>query len=111
MPGMHVDRFGNALDPSLPYARGRLLPTAEEDFRKLRHAWQIVRQRIRAHGPESVYNFTGLDRSLVIDPEDAPFLNDEIAPALFFERFRELAVTHAGGSLDRHDAALLNRVT
>jgi L-seryl-tRNA(Ser) seleniumtransferase len=108
---MHVDRFGNPLDPNLPYARGRLLPNAEADFRKLRQAWQIVRRRIKEQGSDSVHNFTGLDRSLVIDPEDAPFLNDEIAPALFFERFRELAVSHAGGSPDRHDAALLNRVT
>jgi L-seryl-tRNA(Ser) seleniumtransferase len=108
---MHVDRFGNPFDPNLPYARGRLLSTTEDDFRKLRHAWQIIRRRVRERGPESVHNFTGLDRTLVVDPEDAPFLNDEIAPALFFERFRELAVAHAGGSLDRHDAALLNRVT
>jgi hypothetical protein len=33
---MAVDRFGNLHAPNLPYARGKILASTEDDFRKLR---------------------------------------------------------------------------
>ena len=48
---MATDRFGNAHAPSLPYARGRILATTEDDFRKLQRAWALIRER----GPDGVF--------------------------------------------------------
>jgi L-seryl-tRNA(Ser) seleniumtransferase len=104
---MATDRFGNPLAPNLPYARGTILATTEDDFRKLQRAWSIIRER----GPENVFIFTGLEHSLPITGDELRFADDEIAPALCFERLRSLALAHLGGSSDLHDIAVFNRMT
>jgi L-seryl-tRNA(Ser) seleniumtransferase len=104
---MATDRFGNPHAPNLPYARGRILATTEDDFRKLQRAWSIIRER----GQENVFIFTGLEHSLPMTGDELRFADDEIAPALCFERLRSLALTHLGGSSDRHDVAVFNRMT
>ena len=45
---MSVDRFGNVHAPNLSYARGEILRSTEDDFRKLQRAWSLIRER----GPE-----------------------------------------------------------
>ena len=40
-----TDRFGNPHAPNLPYARGKILATTEDDFRKLQRAWSLIRER------------------------------------------------------------------
>ena len=57
---MATDRFGNPRAPNLPYARGRILATTEDDFRKLQRAWALIRDR----GPDAVFIFTGLEHAL-----------------------------------------------
>ena len=104
---MGVDRFGNEFSPNLSYARGEILATTADDFKKLQHAWRIIRER----GPESVFIFTGLEHSLPLQSEDLRFADDEIGPALHFERLKELALEHLGGSVDEHDVAVFNRLT
>jgi L-seryl-tRNA(Ser) seleniumtransferase len=106
-PGMATDRFGNPHAPNLPYARGRILATTEDDFRKLQRGWAIIRER----GPDAVFIFTGLEHSLPMSSEELRFADDELAPALYFERLRSLALAHLGGSPDRHDVAVFNRMT
>jgi L-seryl-tRNA(Ser) seleniumtransferase len=108
---MATDRFGNVIAAGLPYARGTILRSTEDDFTKLRQAWQIIRARIQKDGADSVFNFTGLERGLRVDPSDVPFLDDEIAPALFGERLTELALEHLGGKPDRHDVMVFNRLS
>ena len=78
-----------------PLGRGFLTGTItsvdnlpEDDFRKLQHAWSLVRQR----GPENIFIFTGLDHSLPMTPEDLRWADDEIAPALYFDRMTALAL-------------------
>ena len=102
-----TDRFGNRFAPTLPYARGRILATTADDFRKLQRAWGIV----RARGPENIFIFTGLEHSLPMEPGDLRWADDEIAPALYWDRLRALALDHLGGSPDRHDVAVFNRLT
>ena len=104
---MTRDRFGNQYAPNLPYARGKILAKTEDDFRKLQRAWAVIRER----GPESVFIFTGLEHSLPMTGEELRFADDELAPALYFERLRALALAHLGGSPDRHDVAVFNRMT
>jgi L-seryl-tRNA(Ser) seleniumtransferase len=104
---MATDRFGNPHAPNLPYARGKILATTEDDFRKLQQAWALIRER----GPDNVFIFTGLEHSLPITGEELRFADDEIAPAIYFDRLRSLALEHLGGSPDRHDVAVFNRMT
>ena len=104
---MATDRFGNPLAPNLPYARGRILARTEDDFRKLQRAWALIRER----GPDAVFIFTGLDHGLPMSGEELRFADDEIAPALYFEPLRSLALAHLGGSPDLHDVAVFNRLT
>lgn len=108
---VNTDRFGNRFAPGLPYARGRILTGTEDDFRKLQRAWCIVEQRIRERGPESVFNFSGLERGLPLEVQELAFADDELAPALYLDRLRSVALEHLGGASDRHDVALLNRTT
>ena len=104
---MAIDRFGNPHAPNLTYARGRILATTEDDFRKLQRAWSLIRER----GPDAVFIFTGLEHSLPMTGDELRFADDEIAPALYFEPLRSLALAHLGGSPDLHDVAVFNRLT
>jgi L-seryl-tRNA(Ser) seleniumtransferase len=106
-----MDRFGNRFAPGLPYARGQILTSTEDDVRKVRRAGRVIQRRMRDRGPGSVFNFSGLERGLPLAPEDLPFADDEIAPALYLDRFRTLALAHLGGDPGTHDARLFNRVT
>jgi L-seryl-tRNA(Ser) seleniumtransferase len=108
---MATDPLGNPLAPGLPYARGTVVTSTADDLAKLRHAWRIVEARVRKEGPDGIFNFTGLERALRVEPADLPFLEDEVAPALYGERIRELALAHVGGVAGRHDVFLLNRLT
>ncbi len=104
---MGVDRFGNPHAPNLSYARGEVLRTTEDDFRKLRQAWPLIREG----GPQRVFVFTGLDHSLPLAAEELAFADDEIAPALCFEPLKTLALEHLGGSPETDDVAVFNRLT
>jgi L-seryl-tRNA(Ser) seleniumtransferase len=102
-----VDRFGNLHAANLPYARGKILASTEDDFAKLEVAWSLIRKR----GAGSIHIFTGLEHSLPLTAEELEFADDEIGPALYLERLKELALGHLGGSPDLHDIAVFNRLT
>jgi len=104
---MDTDRFGNRFAPNLSYARGDILPTTAHDVKKLQEAWAHIRQR----GAENVFIFTGLEHNMPMKAEDLQFADDEIGPALHFERLKELALEHLGGTPDKHDVAVFNRLT
>jgi L-seryl-tRNA(Ser) seleniumtransferase len=99
-----VDRFANEHAPGLPYARGELLRGTEDDHAKLRAAWRLL-----ADG--EVFDFTGLERSLDLGDAPPDHLDDELAPALYGERLRELALEHLGGTAARDDVFVANRLT
>ena len=104
---MGIDRFGNPHASNLSYARGEILRSTEDDFQKLQRAWSLIRER----GPGSTYVLTGLEHSLPLAAEELEFADDEIAPALSFERLKELALDHLGGSPETDDVAVFNRLT
>jgi L-seryl-tRNA(Ser) seleniumtransferase len=108
---MKKDRFGNVYAPGLPYARGKIITSTQDDIAKLRVAWQLIARRIQAHGPGAVFNLSGLERSFPGEDEDRWLLDDELAPALYGERLTALALAHLGGVPARHDVALFNRQT
>jgi L-seryl-tRNA(Ser) seleniumtransferase len=102
-----IDRFGNRFAPTLSYARGKILATTNDDFTKLQHAWGIIRKR----GLESIFIFTGLEHSLPMQPEDLRWADDELAPALYYDRMKALTLDHLGGNAAQHDIAVFNRLT
>jgi L-seryl-tRNA(Ser) seleniumtransferase len=104
---MDRDRFGNQFAPALSYARGRLLAGTEDDFRKLRRAWSIIRR----HGPEAIFLFTGLEHGLAMTADELRFADDELAPAIYLDRLKALTLEHFGGSEEFHDVAVFNRLT
>jgi L-seryl-tRNA(Ser) seleniumtransferase len=108
---MDQDRFGNQFAPTLSYARGKILTSTEDDFRKLQRAWRIIARTFREQGPDSIFIFSGLEHGLPMKPEDLQFADDELAPALYFDRLTALTLDHFGGSPDKHDIAVFNRLT
>jgi L-seryl-tRNA(Ser) seleniumtransferase len=108
---MSTDRFGNEFAPGLPYARGSIVQSTEDDFIKLERARRVIARRIAAGGPEAIFNFSGLERGLPLDASEIALADDEVAPALAGERVRALSLEHLGGDPRRHDAMLFNRLT
>lgn len=104
---MNVDRFGNPFAPSLPYAHGNILRGTEDDFQKLQLAWSLIRRR----GPGNIFIFTGLEHRMPLVADDLDFADDEIGPALSFERLKALTLEHLGGSAATDDIAVFNRLT
>ena len=52
-----------------------------------------------------VYIFTRLEHGLPLTAEELRFADDELAPAVSFERLKELALDHLGGSRETDDVA------
>jgi L-seryl-tRNA(Ser) seleniumtransferase len=104
---MTVDRFGNKHAPNLSYARGNILTSTEDDFQKLQLAWSLIREK----GAGNVFVLTGLDHKMPLEAGDLEFADDEIGPALSFERLKSLTLDHLGGTPDKHDIAVFNRLT
>jgi L-seryl-tRNA(Ser) seleniumtransferase len=105
------DGFGNEVDPELSYATGGILATAEDQYDEALAARRIIRDRWEANGPESIFNFSGLERGFPADAGDLQEVDDETAPALYEDRFTELVLEHFGGDPADHDAFLANRMT
>jgi len=106
-----TDRFGNPIEGELPYARGKILRSTEDDYRKVTKAWRIIERRMKEKGNDGVFNFSGLERTFPAEADDLEGLDDETAPALYMEAFKKLALQHLGGSPDVHDVFLANRMT
>src|ERR1700748_190623 len=104
---MTVDRFGNAPAPNLSYARGNILTSTEDDFTKVQLAWSLIREK----GPGNVFVLTGLDHKMPLAWEALEFADDELGPALSFERLKALTLDHLGGNPERDDIAVFNRLT
>ena len=106
-----TDRLGNRLDPTLPYARGELIASTQDDMAKLRKAWEVIHLRVIEQGRASLFNLSGLERGLGGNPEHLDWLDDEMAPALYVDRLTELGLEHLGGDADQHGIMVMNRQT
>jgi L-seryl-tRNA(Ser) seleniumtransferase len=93
----------------LPYEPGALLRDTRDHHAKLREAWRVIRERVNDGLP--VVNLTGLERSFVPGDVDPGLLDDELAPALLWERLRVLGLEHLGGDAAEHDVFVANRTT
>lgn len=107
-----TDRFGNTIDPIVRYARGTILKSTDEEVARMLRARQIVGDRVRRLGKDSVYDLSGMNRGSGLTAEDTPHLTSHVP---FFERFEgktePLALKHMGADTAKHRALILNRVS
>ena len=112
-PAAHAqDRFGNLIDPTVSYARGAILRNNADEIIRQRHAYDIGRARCAALGPDSAYNLTGLIRGFRFKPEDLPRMHSYIHFGVQdHDALVPLAIERLGGTVERDDAFLCNRVS
>lgn len=107
-----TDRFGNAIDPIVNYARGSILKGTDEEVARMLRARGLVAERVRSLGKEAVYDLSGMNRGGGLSAEDTEHLTSHVP---FFERFEgrtePLALKHMGADAAAHDALILNRVS
>jgi len=108
---VRTDRFGNAIDPVVGFARGDIIRSSVDEARRLRHGQAVAAARVRAKGPHSIAVFTGNQRDFPLKPDDLATLCEEwVGPGLFAEDLRTTAIAHFGGRAD--DAvAVFNRTS
>jgi len=108
---MAADRFGNPIDPSVGYARGRILASSTDEVRRLRHAQKVTGRLVSLGGPDSIGVFTGNPRYFPLKAEDLDTYCEEwVGPGLFGDRLRAATVAHLGGD-GSEDAAVMNRTS
>ena len=103
-----MDRFGNQHAPNLSYARGNILTSTADDFRKLAaclgpHSRARGQLRFHLHG----------SRAFSADAARGPALcRRRDRPGAPLRPFEDaLRLEHLGGSADKHDVAPFNRLT
>lgn len=110
-PAAPADRFGNAIDPVVGFARGTIIRSSVDEARRLRQGQKVAAERVRELGPHSIGVFTGNQRDFPLRPEDLLTLCEEwVGPGLFAEELREAAVAHLGGE-SGDGVAVFNRTS
>lgn len=105
------DRFGNAIDSSVGYARGMILSDSYAETLRNSQGMERLRVRVKQLGAESVHDFTGSPSEFPLEPDDlAVGTREPIGPALFGPRLRQLALRHMGGRED-DEVAVFNRAS
>lgn len=104
------DRCGNPIDPDVGYARGNLLSTSLDEFRRYQHALRLIQIRAAKHGRDSFYNFTGLQRHCNLGESGHTAQDEWLAPAFFQDELKRLTREHLG-ALPGADIAVFNRAS
>ncbi len=106
-----IDSFGNPLDPTVGFARGKIIQSSVDEARRLLQGQTVAAERIRRLGPASIGVFTGNQREFPLKIEDLDTRCEEwVGPGLYAEELRQVAIDHMGGQLcDR--VAAVNRTS
>ena len=108
---MTTDRFGNAIDPSVGYARGRLLQSSADEVRRLAQAGRVAADFVARKSIDKIAICTGNLRFYPASAEDLGTLCEEwVGPGLFGEELRLTAIQHLGGS-GHEGATVFNRTS
>ena len=108
---MSMDRFGNAIDPGVGYARGELLAGSADEVRRLAQAGRVAADFVAREGIDKIAICTGNLRFYPVAPDDLPELCEEwVGPGLYGEELRQAAIAHMGGDGDEA-AAVINRTS
>lgn len=106
---MTTDRFGNLLDPTVGYARGRFLASSADEIRRLRQAQKVTAEVAAARGTNAIGIFTGNPRHFPLRPDDLESYCEEwVGPGLFMDELTEVAIEHFGGG---ETVAVTNRTS
>lgn len=106
---MAQDRFGNLLDPSVGYARGRFLSSSAAEIRRLRHAQTVAAQVVSERGSDAIGIFTGNPRYFPLKTDDlATYCEEWVGPGLFAADLEQVAIQHFGGG---ETVAVTNRTS
>jgi len=106
---MTQDRFGNPLDPSVGYARGRFLSSSAAEIRRLRHAQSLAAQVVTERGMDAIGIFTGNPRYFPLKREDlTTYCEEWVGPGLFAGDLAQVAIEHFGGG---ETVAVTNRTS
>ena len=103
-----TDAYGFPIDPTVGYARGKILGSSLDEARRRLYALRLIQERAAAHGTDSFYNLTGLQRDFGITADTIPFGNEWTGPAFFWIELEGLAREHLGGGTE-HAVAVVNR--
>lgn len=104
---MATDRFGNLIDPTVGYARGRHLASSADEVRRLRNGQRIAAEVVERRGAAAIAIFTGNLRHFPVASADLADLCEEwVGPGIFAEDLRRVAIGHLGGRPDDAVAAL-----
>ncbi len=111
-PSVRRDRFGNAIDPTVGYARGAVITGEVAESIRQQRAYAIVRDRYKRFGDDGVFNLTGLIRAFPFEEGDAEAMRSYVH---FIARsggeLEPLAIARMGGSAEKHDGFLATRIT
>ena len=93
-----ADRFGNPIDTSVGFARGKFLSSSADEIRRLRHAQSVAAQIVVEKGIETIGVFTGNPRYFPLQPEDIDTYCEEwVGPGLIADELAEAGIAHFGG--------------
>lgn len=108
---MTTDRFGNAIDSGVGFARGALLANSTDEVRRLSQAGRVSARFVARQGIDRVAICTGNLRFYPVTAEDLTENCEEwIGPGLFGEELRHAAIAHMGGDGDEA-VAVINRTS
>jgi L-seryl-tRNA(Ser) seleniumtransferase len=106
------DRFGNPIDPSVGYARGRVLDGEIAESLRQECAYGVIRERYARLGDAGLFNLTGLIRAFPYADDDQPAMRSYVH---FIARSKgeleRLALERMGGDPARHAGFLSTRVS
>lgn len=104
-----ADRFGNPIDPSVGFARGRHLSSSADEIRRLRHAQAVAARVVAERGIGAIGIFTGNPRYFPLRPDDLDTYCEEwVGPGLFAGELAEAGIAHFGGG---DTVAVMNRTS
>ncbi len=107
-----TDRFGNAIDPAVSYARGSILAGEVEETLRQRHGYALIRERFRRYGDAEVFNLTGLIRGYPFADDDREWLQSYIHfGARLDGQLEAVALKILGADPEEHDGFLAARVS
>jgi L-seryl-tRNA(Ser) seleniumtransferase len=88
------DHFGNEIDESVGYARGKILAGPKDESRRYANGLRLIRERAVACGTQSIAVFTGNLRSFPIQAEDIEMAEEWTGPPQFHADLTACAQQH-----------------
>ena len=103
-----MDQYGFEIDPTVGFARGPIIKSSLEEAKRRLNAIALIRERSKAHGPDSFYNITGLHRDFPLPGDKLNYAEEWVGPAYFWNELEDMARVHFGGGSE-YEVAVFNR--